>query len=146
MILLRSGTIWSNRTSRVTVEGKRGLDLEVAFLCSHSIGQNPVTWLQMNCRERWEIESPGGSSGLMSTQPVRGGLGLDLRCFPPSPLAFFLVQVLLVGFLLLASVVQLFFFFPLKTEQRVEEINISGVHQPLLLPAAFTRWRPRCSV
>lgn len=83
----------------------------------------------------------------MSTQPVRGRLGLDLRCFPPSSLAFFLVQVLLVGFLLLASVMQLFFFFfPLKTEKRVEEINISWVHQPLLLPAAFTRRRPRCSV
>lgn len=85
----------------------KGLD-EVAFPCSHSLGQNSVTWPQTNCKGGWEMCSPGGADGLMSTQLVRTSLGLDLRGFLPSSLSFSLVQVLLVGFLILANVTRLF--------------------------------------
>lgn len=53
----------------------------------------------------------------MSTQLVRDRLGLNLRYFPTSSLAFSLVQVLLVDFLISTSVMELLFFFPLKTEK-----------------------------
>lgn len=46
----------------------------------------------------------------MSTQLVRDRLGLHLRYFPTSSLAFSLVQVLLVDFLISTSVMELLFF------------------------------------
>ena len=69
----------------------------------------------------------------MSMQLIRAGLGLDLRCFPPSSFAFSLVQVLSVGFLISARVKGL--FFPVKIEKR-EERTISWVFQSIILPTA----------
>lgn len=69
-------------------------------------------------------------------QLVRARLVLGLRCFPPSSLAFSLVQVLLLHFLLLASVKG--FFFSIKIEKRKEERDISWVHRPILWPLAFS--------
>lgn len=75
---------------------------------------------------------------MVSTQLVRNRLALNLRCFPTSSLAFSLAQVRFVGFLTSTSVMGLV-FSPLKTEKRVEERDMSWVHQPpLFLPAAFT--------
>ena len=78
----------------------------------------------------------------MSTQLIRAGLGLDLRCFPPSSFAFSLVQVLSVGFLISARVKGL--FFPVKIEKREEERTISWVFQSIILPTASSEG-PRCS-
>ena len=57
----------------------------------------------------------------MSTQLIRAGLGLNLRCFPPSSFAFSLVQVLSVGFLISARVKGL--FFPVKIEKKRRRKN-----------------------
>ena len=74
----------------------------------------------------------------MSTQLIRAGLGLNLRCFPPSSFAFSLVQVLSVGFLISARVKGL--FFPVKIEKK----RSSWVFQSIILPTASSEG-PRCS-
>lgn len=84
----------------------KGPGLEVAFL---PLAHAPLAQTQSRGPKQPQgrlgnVVFPGKRGGMPSRLLVRARLVLGLRCFPPSSLAFSLVQVLLLHFLILASV------------------------------------------